>query len=75
MGQSDRLELALAEIERVRASQDEALQAAWVAFADLGHTTVHVEAEHLRHLSECADCSPCQRNSGANRLVIAPGRC
>jgi hypothetical protein len=75
MGHSDRLELALDEIERMRTAQDAELGAAFSAFADLGGTSVRVEAEQLRQLSECANCSPCLARSTGNRLVIVLGRC
>ena len=75
MGQPDRLELALAELESIRTAQDAELDASFAPFADLGATIVEVDIEHLRRLSECSECTRCEPNVGLNRSLIAAGRC
>jgi len=75
MGQPDRLELALAELESVRTAQDAELDASFATFAGLGATMVDVDIEQLRRLSECSECTRCPSNVGLNRSLIGVGRC
>ena len=75
MGQPDRLELALAELETVRTAQDAELDASLAPFADLGATIIDVDVEQLRRLSECSEFTRCEPNVGLNQSLIAVGRC
>ena len=75
MGQPDRLELALAELESVRSAQDAELAASFAALVGHGATMVDVEIEELRRLSECSECTRCPPNGGLNRSLIAIGLC
>jgi hypothetical protein len=75
MDQPDRLEHALAELERVRATQDAELEASFAVFAEAGATMVRVDVEQLRSLGACSDCGPYAPNAPSDRLVISLGRC
>jgi hypothetical protein len=73
MSQSD-LEVALAEIERVRAAQDDEIRLAFARHADVG-ATVPLDAEQMRRLSECSEYRSCDSGLRANRIVTAFARC
>ena len=75
MSQPDQLELALAELERLRDAQDADLQAAFATYAHLGDMLVDVDVDELRRLSECSEYKPCRRQAAPNRLAIQLQRC
>ena len=75
MHQSDPIELALAGVETVLAQQDAKLQASYAILVDLGATTLDVDSDHLRRLSESTDCAPCLPSRGLSAIAVVSRRC
>ena len=75
MRQSDWVEQALTEIERLRAQQDAELQAAYTALADLGPMMLEVTGDHLVQLSECTECDSRVPSSAPRGVSVVLARC
>ena len=68
MNQSQTLEAALAEAERMLAEQDAEIDAAFARLENLGSSPIHVDA---RELAELASYQPVPTNCGSQALVGA----
>ncbi len=75
MAQSDPIELALNELETKRALQDTELHVSFAALARFGNAMLDIDAEQLRRLSDCAECTAYEQNADPALLIGSLRRC